>query len=187
MSPYIAKCPRGGGGKLASVESHRFRGSYFFPLRPVPASVIEDHNTGLFHFFISEGFRKECQGPRAFISEAGRRIISFHCTHIFTGPPLCGRMVLNAKRADINQTWHLDLSFKSGGEEDRQKDKTQRHMHILSEALGSCSSFPGGYRWALEAKEGVRGREGHLRQSNWHKPGPWTVKVSQEMAISLNK
>lgn len=49
MSPNIAKGPL--GGKSLSGEP---RESYFFSLCAGPSSVIQDHKTGVFYFFISE-------------------------------------------------------------------------------------------------------------------------------------
>lgn len=147
---------------MPSGRQHGPRGEPLFQRNLFPPSVSSSLFSDLgpqnrsFSFFIADGFSKECQGPRALIfSEAGHGIIWFHCTHIFRDPWLCARMVLSVKRADMNQTWCLDLSFKVWRGE-RQKDKTQRHIHTLSEGQGSSSSFPGGFRWALQAKEGLQ-------------------------------
>lgn len=117
----------------------------------------------------------------------GHRSIWFHRAHIFTSHWLCARTMLNVRSADMNQTWPLDFSFKSGGR--RAKKTKYKDTHILSENWGRGGWGGGGegVGQALRAKEVCRGGEGHSKQRKWHKQGPILTRGTKEMAISLNR
>lgn len=155
MSLDITKCRR--GGKIAPVENYCFRRSYFFPLHPVPSSVIPDHKKSflffllqrflVFFFLISERFYFLCQRDsaksvrdlRALISlEVGHRIIWFHRTHMLTDVWLCAKMVLSVRMPGMNQTWPIDPTCKVWrGERQtkRQNTKTSTFYVKVEEAV----------------------------------------------------